>query len=69
MIMIIIGQTIVCFAIDALFASCHLVAIVIKLNLSYILLLQWYLNYCCFDVTYYCHADRHRLSVPTTASP
>ena len=64
---------IACFAVIGLFTSCHHLlaasAIVEPRLLSYILRLWRRLNYCCFDVTYYCHADRHRLSVPTTASP
>ena len=69
MIAIIIVQTITYFAIDALFASCHLVAIVIiESLLSYILLLQWGLNYY-FDATYYCYVDHHHLAFLTTASP
>ena len=67
MIVIIIVQTIAYFAIDALFASYHPVAIVIKLLLFYILLLPWCLNYY-FDATYYCFVDHH-LAFLTTASP
>ena len=68
MIVIIIVQTITYFAIDALFASCHLAAIVIESLLSYTLLLQWCLNYY-FDATYYCFVDHHHLAFLTTASP